>query len=274
MKSKEAISTAEFDSYADPFEELLAHSLKISMDKPEYFAAYKASCLTRMAPPDVERVLDHGFGIGMLSTKLKLQFPKAQADGFDPSPGSLVRLNPALLAQGSFEFDSNSLGSGCDLIVMANVLHHVKPVKRQSLISDVASRLAPGGRLVVFEYNPLNALMRWAVAQCVFDEDAILLPCRESILCFTRQGSKPTMIASSSFHGAFVRFAAFSGAFAGVHSEPNTPWLGTDPPTRRQTPAKGSPRHPAGNGIRQPSQRSQQNHHREHRARATFGLSR
>ena len=180
MRKEEAISTAEFDSYADQYEELLAHSIKISGEKPEYFAAYKASYLAGMVPPDVERVLDYGCGIGMLSTQLKLQFPKAQVDGFDPSPGSLARVTPALVAQGSFESDPNFLSSTYDLIVMANVLHHVKPAERQDLVSDVASRLAPDGRLVVFEHNPFNVLMQLAVAQCVFDEDAILLRRKES----------------------------------------------------------------------------------------------
>lgn len=192
MRNEEATSTAEFDFYADQYEELLAHSIKISGEKPEYFAAYKASYLARMVPDGVRRVLDYGCGIGMLSTQLKLQFPEAQVDGFDPSPGSIARINPSLLAQGSFESDPNSLGSAYDLIVMANVLHHVKPVERQNLVSAVASRLAPDGRLVVFEHNPFNLLMRWAVAQCVFDEDAILLRRKESAHYFHCAGLKTT----------------------------------------------------------------------------------
>lgn len=192
MRNEEVISTAEFDSYAEKYEELLAHSIKLSGEKPEYFAAYKASYLARLVPPDVGRVLDYGCGIGMLTNQLRLCFPKAQVDGFDPSPGSLARVSPLLLAQGSFESDPTSLGSEYDLIVMANVLHHVKPAKRRNLVSEVASRLAPGGRLVVFEHNPYNVLMRWAVAQCVFDEDAILLRRKESTLYLKWAGLKAT----------------------------------------------------------------------------------
>lgn len=192
MKDEDAISTAEFDSYAEQYEELLAHSIKISGEKPEYFAAYKASYLSRVVPFDIRRVLDYGCGIGMLSTQLKLQFPKAQVDGFDPSPGSLARVDLALRAQGAFQSRRDSLGSAYDLIVMANVLHHVRPADRQTLVSDVASRLAPQGRLVVFEHNPLNVLMQWAVAQCVFDEDAILLRRKESLHYFHRAGLKTT----------------------------------------------------------------------------------
>ena len=35
--------------------------------------------------------------------------------------------------------------------------------------------LAPGGRLFVFEHNPLNPVTRRAVAACDFDDDAVLL---------------------------------------------------------------------------------------------------
>lgn len=202
MKNEDAVPTAEFDSYAGQYEELLAHSIKISGEKPEYFAAYKASYLSRLVPSDIGRVLDYGCGIGMLSTQLKLQFPKAQVDGFDPSPGSLARVDSALRAQGSFQSMRDSLGSKYDLIVMANVLHHVRPADRQTLVSDVASRLAPQGKLVVFEHNPFNVLMQWAVAQCVFDEDAILLRRKESAHYFHCAGLK----ASSDYIVFFPRW--------------------------------------------------------------------
>ncbi|HEV2247939.1 MAG TPA: methyltransferase domain-containing protein [Terriglobia bacterium] len=97
MRNEEVISTAEFDSYAEKYEELLAHSIKLSGEKPEYFAAYKADYLARLAPQDIRRVLDYGCGIGMLTNQLRLRFPDAQVDGFDPSPGSLARIDSSLL---------------------------------------------------------------------------------------------------------------------------------------------------------------------------------
>jgi hypothetical protein len=39
----------------------------------------------------------------------------------------------------------------------------------------VRSKLAPGGKVVIFEHNPWNPLTRKAVADCAFDDDAILL---------------------------------------------------------------------------------------------------
>jgi hypothetical protein len=55
------------------------------------------------------------------------------------------------------------------------VLHHVPPAERSALMDTVASTLAPGGRLIVFEHNPLNPVTRHAVKICPFDENAVLL---------------------------------------------------------------------------------------------------
>jgi hypothetical protein len=64
-------------------------------------------------------------------------------------------------------------------VVLANVLHHVPKPNRRGLMEIVASKLAPGGRLVIFEHNPLNPVTRHAVAICPFDEGVELLYPRE-----------------------------------------------------------------------------------------------
>lgn len=187
-KRNKTVTGAEFDSYAARYEELLKRSIKFSGENPEYFAAYKASYLGRLLPSATSRVLDYGCGVGMLSRQLKRQFPKLQVDGFDPSLESLARVDPELRALGTFVSDPQSLGYNYDLIIMANVLHHVVPAQRQGLVSNVATHLAPEGKLVIFEHNPWNPFLRWAVARCPFDEDAILLMRRESMLYLRRAG--------------------------------------------------------------------------------------
>ena len=187
-KVEGSATTAEFDSYAARYEELLTHSIKFSGENPKYFAAYKASYIGRLLISEPCRVLDYGCGIGMLSRQLKLRFPNAQVDGFDPSLESIARVDTTLLAQGTFTSDPQSLGDDYDLIVMANVLHHVIPGERQNLVSQVAARLAIGGNLVIFEHNPWNPFLRWAVAQCPFDEDAILLRRKETAGYLTQTG--------------------------------------------------------------------------------------
>jgi hypothetical protein len=42
-------------------------------------------------------------------------------------------------------------------------------------MKTVLEKLRPGGRVFIFEHNPLNPLTRRAVALCAFDDDADLL---------------------------------------------------------------------------------------------------
>ena len=59
--------------------------------------------------------------------------------------------------------------------MLSGVLHHVPPHERKSVMSTVLQKLAPGGKVVIFEHNPWNPVTRRAVAECEFDDDAILL---------------------------------------------------------------------------------------------------
>lgn len=169
----------QFDAFCGDYLDLVSRSVRITGEPPDYFARYKAAYIARMAPPG-EALLDYGCGIGLLSRQLKAQFPKTRVDGFDPSNDSLQQVDPLLQSQGTFTSKVEDLRSDYGTIVVANVLHHVEPEHRKELIRTVARRLAPGGKLIVFEHNPLNPLTRWAVSQCSFDEDAILLPVREA----------------------------------------------------------------------------------------------
>ena len=69
-----------------------------------------------------------------------------------------------------FTSDPREIGSSYDLIVLSNVLHHVRPEDRPNLILEIIARPAKHGKLVIFEHNPMNPLTRWAVSECVSDE--------------------------------------------------------------------------------------------------------
>ena len=171
---------AEFDSYSSNYRDLVTESVRASGEPSEYFAAYKAKYLRlKLGAAGILSVLDYGCGVGALSEQIKLEMPQARIDGFDPSQESLDRVSSRLQAEGLFRRDLDLLPCSYDLIVIANVLHHVEPGRRLNVIRCAYEKLKPGGRLVVFEHNPFNPLTRWAVSQCPFDEDAILLKSRE-----------------------------------------------------------------------------------------------
>jgi SAM-dependent methyltransferase len=172
---------AEFDAFAATYEQSLDASISITGESFCYFAQYKAAYIARNIPlPGPARILDYGCGVGLLSKHLHALMPEKRIDGFDVSEESLLRIGPELRLNGTFTSEECLIGEDYDVVVVANVLHHVRPEGRRELIQSVAARLRAGGKLVIFEHNPLNPLTRRAVSQCVFDGDAILLPQRET----------------------------------------------------------------------------------------------
>lgn len=167
---------ASFDAVAANYAELVTQNVRITGESSDYFAAYKAGYIARrIVPRKGAKILDYGCGVGLLSRHLERVLVGAQIDGFDVSKDSIERVSPDLLNQGTFTTDFEGLGQSYDVVVISNVLHHVGLADRRGLILKCASRLGIHGKLVVFEHNPINPLTRWAVSQCSFDEDALLL---------------------------------------------------------------------------------------------------
>lgn len=166
---------AEFDAVAGDYDRMHRDSIKMSGEDPEYFARYKLEVLRRILGEGFARpLLDFGCGIGNLTKFLVEAFPEVH--GYDPSSAS-VAMAKERAPSAVFTFEEAELPEArFGAIVIANVLHHVPPAEREALLARVASKLAPGGKLVVFEHNPWNPLTRKVVADCPFDADAVLLP--------------------------------------------------------------------------------------------------
>ncbi|HKS72151.1 MAG TPA: class I SAM-dependent methyltransferase, partial [Terriglobales bacterium] len=166
-----------FDQFAGNYKSVLDQSIALSGEDSSYFAEYKALYLARIVGSSFSgKILDFGCGVGLLSGFLKKHLPAARLNGFDVSGESIARISPSLNASGAFTSEESQLAHDYDLIVTANVLHHVPPEHRSKTIADLAERLSPRGRLAIIEHNPANPLTRRAVDRCPFDEDAVLLP--------------------------------------------------------------------------------------------------
>ena len=165
-----------FDQFAGNYKEVLDRSLAASGEDSAYFAEYKARYLKRVLrenPP--AKVLDFGCGVGLLSGFLQKHLGPLLLDGFDVSSSSISRIPSRLTESGVFTSDLDQLSHAYDLIVVANVLHHIGPEKRAATLRQLASRLNATGKIAIFEHNPTNPVTRWTVERCPFDEDAILL---------------------------------------------------------------------------------------------------
>lgn len=163
----------KFDEYAGSYRQVHANNLSASGEPPEYFAQYKLNCLLRLGTDRGKPILDYGCGIGSVTRQLATEFRDVHA--FDPSQESLVVAREQIPGATFYDSHDEIPRNKFSLIVMSGVLHHVPKVERNALLSNVRTLLAEGGRIVVFEHNPINPLTRHAVATCPFDDDAVLL---------------------------------------------------------------------------------------------------
>ncbi|MBX3228454.1 MAG: class I SAM-dependent methyltransferase [Labilithrix sp.] len=162
----------KFDDYARSYEGLHKSSIAASGEDPAYFHDYKIECLRRRGILEGP-LLDYGCGTGNLLERFARVLDEVH--GYDPSAESLREAKErAPSATLHSEIDSLPRGHFA-LAVLSGVLHHVPTRERRDVLERVRASLRPGGRIVVFEHNPLNPLTRRAVAMCPFDDDAILL---------------------------------------------------------------------------------------------------
>jgi SAM-dependent methyltransferase len=180
---------AEFDHYSTTYLQLVDKSVCLSGEGAEYFAELKARYLGKFLGPAFSgKVLDFGCGIGLLSRFLLSSLPNCALHGYDMSRASLELIPPDVSSRGKFTSLQDELHSDYDLIVVANVMHHIPSDLRRLVITDLKNRLAPGGILAAFEHNPLNPLTRLAVKECPFDQGVILLWPRELLNYFSDAG--------------------------------------------------------------------------------------
>jgi SAM-dependent methyltransferase len=118
-------------------------------------------------------MLDWGCGTGSLTGALVPHYP--QVHGYDPSPESLRvardRVPGATFHEHVADVPNESFGSA----VVSGVLHHVPRAERKDMLVTVRDKLSSGGRLFVFEHNPLNPVTRHVVRVCPFDVDVELV---------------------------------------------------------------------------------------------------
>lgn len=176
---------AEFDKFALEYRALHAANIKLSGERPEYFAEYKVIDLAaelartggdRAKPP---AVLDFGAGVGYSVPHFARHLPGARVTCIDVSRKSLEIGAAEHGSRAEFRhFDGVRIpypDGTFDVALASCVFHHIPHAKHVALLAEIRRVLTDNGLLLVFEHNPLNPLTRHAVNTCVFDEHAELM---------------------------------------------------------------------------------------------------
>jgi ubiquinone/menaquinone biosynthesis C-methylase UbiE len=175
---------SEFDKFADEYTVLHQTNIALSGETPDYFAEYKIKDLKSLVGDDPRgihgaRFLDLGAGVGTSVPFFRKHFPSAHVTCVDVSMKSLKIGVARFAGHASFTaFDGICLpfaDSTFDYVFAACVFHHVPPSEHSRLFKEMWRALKPGGRIMIYEHNPLNPLTVKAINTCPFDENAVLI---------------------------------------------------------------------------------------------------
>ena len=170
----------EFDRYASRYEADLRQSIPSILAEDKYYAEYKIRHLAcRIGNRELKRCLDFGCGVGLSLGLLHQRFPTTELWGYDVSSQSIaIARERAGMARLTSNLDDLP-ASGFDMIVSANVFHHIPGVAREDTLAKCKRLLRNSGIFFLFEHNPLNPVTRLVFERCPYDEGAVMLHRRE-----------------------------------------------------------------------------------------------
>lgn len=200
----------DFNNYAQNYQALIDESVGMSGESLEYFTNYKLNCLERWfvskRADHSLRVLDFGSGIGLLSNKIAHKFNSFEVTGYDPSEESITRASELNKGVSNLTF-TNSISDDyrADIVIAANVFHHISIEDRAKTLQMICRLIAPNGHFIVFEHNPWNPLTQKVVKTCPFDADAVLLSMKEWPKLARKNGLRPLKCRFIVFFPSFLR---------------------------------------------------------------------
>lgn len=176
-------SPPEFDQYAGRYEADLQRSIPPAIADDRYFAEYKIRHVTRRIGGRASgKILDFGCGVGRSLGLLSEHFPRMELWGYDLSEQSIElarqRAPKARLTSNLTDLPEAAF----DVIFAANVFHHIPAAERTGSLSRCKSLLRNGGRMFLFEHNPVNPVTRLIFERCPYDRGAEMLRRREALL--------------------------------------------------------------------------------------------
>ena len=178
------MSKTEFDYLSESYDRILDESLAFVGVNGDYYSQYKVAdlhselnlCQVRQSGI---RILNFGCGTGRSERFLADCFPEAEIYGVDISAAcietarkrKIPRVNFMAYDGGSLPFEDRFF----HVVFVANVFHHIRPEAHAKNLRKIVRVLVPGGRLFVYEHNPLNLFTLLYVRDCPLDKNVQLL---------------------------------------------------------------------------------------------------
>jgi ubiquinone/menaquinone biosynthesis C-methylase UbiE len=169
----------DFDGFAAGYRYIHTANIKLSGVDSFYFARMKVEYLRSFEKNEAISILDIGCGDGATELFMEQYFFQWKIDAIDISIKSIEEARKKNIMNASFTVYDGSkipfINESYDVVFIAGVLHHVDFNLHQTIIKEIFRVLKKGGRLYLFEHNPLNPVTKYLVKTCVFDKGACLL---------------------------------------------------------------------------------------------------
>jgi len=115
--------------------------------------------------PEAQRILEVGCGEGAMTERIARTYPTATVTAIDISPhaGRLYQgqTSTVTFSQETVEEVACREPASFDLVVLADVIHHVPHNSRQSLLSSIKQAMAANGSLVFKDWVPSVSPIHW-----------------------------------------------------------------------------------------------------------------
>lgn len=175
---------ADFNHYSNNYRDILRKSLGLFGGKADFFDPYKIACIKKWVTKSKQdlSILDFGCGGGRLTGLMARSFTKATIYGYDMAEKLLEQARVTNQSIDNVHFSVTFPShEQFDLIIVANVFHHIHVQERKRVLLRLKGVLKHSGCIVIFEHNPINPITRHIVKSCPFDEDAVLIRSRELV---------------------------------------------------------------------------------------------
>ena len=205
------MSQAEFDRFAQSYDQELAKSLAITGEDRDYYAQKRIDwtfdCVARLQF-SVKKILDYGCGDGTNAPMLAAKFKADQVLGVDVSHASIAAARQSKTAAGlQFLCITDWMPDGTiDLAYTNGVFHHIPVAEREACLGVIGRALRPRGLLAFWENNPWNPGTHYVMSQCAFDKNAVKISPREAKKMLSRAGFKILRTDSLFYFPRQLRF--------------------------------------------------------------------